>query len=386
MLIAISTAEIFDLVKILYGILIGVVLIFANELMIRYLHADKQTRMDAAYLAFLIIAYSLFGYAIYLMLALGNYGLIAGIDRTKASMALQIFLVIIILTPMAVVSEKLLFKKNNAVISILVGTWIVNYTLILTLFSIIDSSLNMNLLFIPVYISFAVLGIIDFLGFILIFFKRLRSQKEITTKIRNGFICLIGTAIGAVIAIFGRDPPNILYVVGTIIEILAWLGVRYFFLEIPSYGEFEWRDGLCELYIIVENSGTTIYTKYFKAKAKSTDNQEVNLPDSELVGGGMIGIQAILEQIAKTSGLLENVSIGNKNLYFVHGEFMLCVLITDKKLGVYSGILNSLVRDIELNNPSLSNFGGEISRYKKSIEKSIVEIIETPKKKKEGSK
>lgn len=379
-----SPSLILDIIKILYGILIGIIFMFAHELFSRYLEADKNTRTDAAYLAFLIIAYSLFGYGIYLILVLRNYGLVTGIERTDASTAVQVFLLIIILTPMAIVCEKLLFKKNNAVVSVLVGTWIVNYTLILTLLEFVDPTLDMDLMFIPVYCSFGVLGVIDFLGFVLIFFKRLRTQKEITNKIKKTFISALIASIGAVIAIFGRQSLSVSYIIGTLIEIVGWLGIRYNLLQIPSYGEFEWRDGLNELYVIVENSGTTIHTKYFKSKPIMNEDGTQSLPDSELVGGGMIGIQAILEQIAKTNENIENVTIGNKHIFFIHGEFMLCVLVTDKKLGVYSGILTSLVREIEKSNPTLKDFNGEISRYQKSI-KATIEQIFNPQTKKGGN-
>ncbi len=156
-----------------------------------------------------------------------------------------------------------------------------------------------------------------------------------------------------------------MYIGGTIIELLGWIGTRYFFLKIPSYSEIEWKSGLIELHVIVLESGISIYYQYFeKQTIQCKDPAEFSDPyqriDSHLIAGGLVGIKAMLDEIAQTRGSLETIQIGNKFLIFKQGKKIMTFLLADKNLGVYHSILLDLTKEIEAANPTLANFKGDI--------------------------
>ena len=86
---------------------------------------------------------------------------------------------------------------------------------------------------------------------------------------------------------------------------------------------------------------------------------ESERPNTDLIGGGMIGIKTMLGEIAGTKGTLENIKIGEKNLTFKHGKVVMALLLTDEQLGVYNGMLFNLVQEIENAHPNLANFNGD---------------------------
>jgi hypothetical protein len=396
-----SPDQIFDTVKLLYGALTAIIFIFGAELLTRFMHSDPRTRTDAAHLVFLTIACSVIGYGCYMIVAIVNYGLVTGIEKSEGRVALQFLLVLIILVPMALISERIVFRKNNAVISTVIGMLITNYTIILTILAFVDGTLDTWFLFIPVVIAIIILGAIGLSGFIMIFFGRLGPQKDIARKIAAGFLIgLVGLA-GSFWAVTGRGHNTMPYVYGTIIEILGWLGLRYFMLSIPSYSEFEWRTGMNELYIIMYQSGITLYFHPFRPLPPAPpppppkpvrigegddDNEDGDCggggrPDAELIGSGMIGISAMIAEIAKTDKNLESINMGDKYFNFKHGKVILALLLTDQKLGVYYSLLTRLVEDLEQAHPELEDFNGDVSRYRESISNKIKEIFgsESPK-------
>jgi hypothetical protein len=379
-------------VQLLYAGLSAILLLFGFDLLGRYLRADKRTRTDAAYITFLIIAMAMIGYGLNLIPTMINYFYP---PRIPWVYALQQFVIVIIVVPFGMVAEQILFKKKMKVsIVTTLGIIVAVYMMIIVIVEAVDDTIISNdvrgWMFYPAWASYALFGLIGFFGFLIIMFKLLSPQKEIRHKmvwaLFAGFIALFGAVIQGMIRVGAPDSNIILsgdvtlitvsggntnwwYVIGAIIEIIAWLIMRNIMLSIPNYSEFEWKTGMIELHVILAETGISLYYKSFhqvkpedlKGNVKVTVNipEDEARPNTDLVAGGLIGIKGMLGEISGDRGKLENIQIGEKSLIFKQGEVLMCLLLADKNLGVYHSTLRDLVFEIEKSHPDLKNFNGD---------------------------
>lgn len=360
--------QVLDLIRILYGALTAILFTFGADLLGRYLKADKQQRSDAAYIFFFVIANAVIGYGVYMLFAIVNYELITDIVGIEATKFVQFFITLLILVALSSVCEKIIFRRLKFRLGFIIGLVAILYFLIIIVVEFINPDVFTMTYLIPIFISFIFYGIEIFIGILVIFFRLLRPQRSITKKILYGLIIGIIGLIGGLWAATGRTNLTWVYVIGTMFEIIGWLGLRYFILSIPTYGELEWRGGMIELHIIMAETGISLYFRSFqriKPEALKGDLKvEMTIPESErpntdLIGGGMIGIKTMLGEIAGTKGTLENIQIGEKNLSFRHGKVIMALLLTDHQLGVYHAMLSNLVEEIEASHPNLANFNGD---------------------------
>jgi len=366
----------------LYGLLTGFLFLFGADLLSRYYNADKQTRGDPAYMVFWVIGSCVLGYGVYMLLAtleyfFGQTGTLLLITR--------LFILTTQVGAFAIISESIIFAKvkmikiGNINFGILGFITLIDLVYIFILGWIEYGAPGVlggafGLAFYPIYILMAGLGLTGFFGFLIIVFKMLSPQKEIKKKIMYGLIWAIIALIGGYYEGVGRydingNPLfNEVFITGTVVEILGWVFLRYFFLSVPSYGELEWKSGIIEMHVIMAETGISLYNRTFRtinpASLKGDLNVQMTIPEesrpnTDLIGGGMIGIRGMLSEIAGTKGKLEHIQIGEKNLIFSQGESALVLLLADKPLGVYHSILKTLVKEIESEHPGLATFNGD---------------------------
>jgi MFS family permease len=228
-------------------------------------------------------------------------------------------------------------------------------------------------------ITYVAFGLTGFLGMCYIIFVRLGPQKE---ERRAIFMALIGgiiALIGGIIAPIYRgvvtttdfppftDKDSYMLILGLAIEILGWFFFRFFFLRIKDYDELEWKSGLEDLYIIMAETGIGVYACEFN-RAATIQSSELSGEalsekiNSDLIAGGLIGIKAMLSEIAGTKkGVLEVLSLKDKNLICKQGNTILAVMKAKANLGVYHTLLRTLVDDIEeTNKEALDKFKGDL--------------------------
>lgn len=83
--------------------------------------------------------------------------------------------------------------------------------------------------------------------------------------------------------------------------------------ETLPHKEKEWFDSLIHLYVIHE-SGLLLYDHDFS-------KNEVRIPESDLISGGIIGLTAVLEEITKGEEQLRVIDHGDKKLLFKYSPF-----------------------------------------------------------------
>ncbi len=361
---------------ILYGALICMLVLFGTDLLLRYFKADRQTRGDPAYLIFFVIGAGVIGDSLYTIPALIDYFF----TPQDYLLSLQAVIPMGILTAFAVMAENVIIPKkftfNLGRIRVgalgLGGLGFIIYGAISVFKELFDSDNTWSgYPLLPVYVALAVYGLFSFLIIIDIFFIRLRPQKEIKRKIAGAVLFGVFTISGVGLrSIFDVGVHDLLYTIGTVIEISGWFAMRWALLSVPSYSEIEWRGGLIEMHVILAESGISLFYRKFRGMNPSTlkgdwkvsmtiPEADAPRPDTDLISGGMIGIKSMLGEIAGTKGKLQHIQIGEKHLIFHQGSAVLVLLLAERQLGVYHSILQNLVREIEQSHSNLQNFGGD---------------------------
>lgn len=235
--------------------------------------------------------------------------------------------------------------------------------------------------FLPVFIAYAILGISGFISvakILLINLKPLKKVRQIIiASLGIGMIIFILSMISGIYRANIGSETDILYIWNRFLYIFCWLIMRYFLLSIPSYSEFEWKNGVLELYVMHGSSGLLLYSQSYR---KDFDLKELeNQVESDLISGGIVGIRTMLEEIARDKGSLKHIEIGKRHLIFSSSKAITCFLLCNHNHGVYYSILQNLGELIEQSYPQLIQFNGNLDgiNIKALVEKSIDIPIQT---------
>jgi hypothetical protein len=232
--------------------------------------------------------------------------------------------------------------------------------------------------YLPVFIAYAILGfagIISVGRILLINLKPLKMiRRRILATICVGICAFIVSMISGIFRANLGTETDVLYILNRFIYLFLWLVMRALLLSIPSYSEFDWKNGILELYVIHGNSGLLIYSYSFRKEQQNNEKKEQ--VDSDLVGGGIIGIRSMLEEIARDKGKLKHIEIGKHHLIFSSAKAISCFLLCEHNHGVYYSILENLVAIIEQKYPRLIQFNGNLEDI--DIRPLIEKIVEIP--------
>ncbi len=369
---------------VLYGAFILLLTLFGSDLLARYIRADKRTRGDPAYMVFFIISCAMLGYGLYLFPAFLNYFLKSDFEASQMNLAwippLQYIIMLSIIVSIGYVCL-LILLKGKKILLYSIGLFGILTVIYMFVWMVLCASDPANIKYviissptmIPVILVIFGFSIIDFLGIVFILVVKLSPQREVRRKVLLGILGIIIAGVGGAIEIIVRGKEgydqNWWYVYGTIIELIGFLIMRYFFLSIPSYDEFSWKSGMKELHVIIAETGISLYYQSFAEIAAAELHGDIRVtasipedesrPNTDLVAGGLVGIKGMLSEISGERGKLENIEIGEKSLIFKQGKVVLCLLLADENLGVYHTILEELVEKIEKSHPDLENFNGD---------------------------
>ncbi len=351
------------LAQYLYVGLSAFLVFFGIEQLSRYLKADKKVRQDAAHMTFLMIAFMLIGYAIYIYPTIVNY--FYEVEYAWRWPLQQIPVTVIVL-PFGFIAENILLKqKLKRRIFTSIGIMNFVYMVLVTIWTAVDPTIigaNVVPLFLPTLIIYGILGLVGFVSLVQILFVRLNPQKAIRKKILMTLLSVISAFIFSEIGSVFRTGPgtneNYLYVVMRGMTLFFWILAGYILMSIPSYSEIEWQSGLLELHIIHTDTGISLFSYDFSRFRKDLTGKKEERPSTDLITGGITGMKSLLGEIAGDKGKLKNIEIGTRKLLFNSGKHITCLLLCENNLGVYHSILLSLVEAVEKRNKRLENFTG----------------------------
>ncbi len=281
-------AQIVEIEKVIYGLLTCALFIFASDLILRYFKASKEVRSQPAYSGFFFISVGVLGTGVYSIFALIHFLF----KSSDTGVAVLTFIPMATLTFFAFGTENLVIfpsKESNVgkcrvgyLTSIGIGICI--YSAVLVVIHIFDKDDTWEIIpFIPVYIGIAIYGIFAFWAFIILFFHRLQPRpivrKWIYSALICGFIAFSGTTLEGLSRLIFR---NELFFIGTIIEIGGWVGIRHYFLLIPSYSELTRINGIDPSFFPNQNT----YSVFFSNPENAGQYERLRFRFSRQIGRG----------------------------------------------------------------------------------------------------
>jgi len=116
--------------------------------------------------------------------------------------------------------------------------------------------------------------------------------------------------------------------------------------SLPSLNEFDWEQNLSQLYVL-KPSGICLYSFNFK-QSKSMDPQ--------LLGSGLTGVCAMVQEMTKSKKQLEFIKQENKNLYLQQGKQINAVIIGEEELRIIFEKLKIFVQEFERLFPDIATW------------------------------
>ena len=128
------------------------------------------------------------------------------------------------------------------------------------------------------------------------------------------------------------------YIAGAFLLFIGLLILGIAVFGSPALDELDWDTQMLELYVI-HNSGVLIFHHKFVPTVDM---------DEHLTAAGIAGIQSLLEEITQSSKGLNNLSIGELNILFAHGESFTGVLIARRAYRVLLAKVDDFVSKFPL--------------------------------------
>jgi MFS family permease len=165
-------------------------------------------------------------------------------------------------------------------------------------------------------------------------------------------VLLLSTIVGATIGYVARDlliGTNIVY---SGFDYLLIFAIILFFIPVKESlqpSTRNWHDFLLKIYII-SNNGLLLISRDFKEDHEKNGG---NRADDDLAGGGLFGIQSMLQEIAKSKDRIRFLDHGDVIFIFHYGKDSTAVLLVEKNLDVFYEKLANLHERFEFLNRDL---------------------------------
>ena len=142
---------------------------------------------------------------------------------------------------------------------------------------------------------------------------------------------------------------------GDILQILGMVLLFLFFISIPSFSEYDWKDKINNVLIVLK-SGLFIYKKYFQ-------NENDPIYDS-VISGVITSLKMMLDTVSAN----DDISIIEKKGKIViiqPGKYIYGVLICDENLNSLQILLSNFIEKIEtIYSNVLENWDGDLKVFK----------------------
>jgi hypothetical protein len=170
------------------------------------------------------------------------------------------------------------------------------------------------------------------------FFKGAEDFKTQFTKfIPLLFLMMLGILLNTeyIMRFIGLE----LGLIGSICEFCAIGGLAYFFIKLPPFSEFEWKDTVEEL-LIMTKGGVCIYHQYFVDKVS-------HLSDV-MISGALIGVNIMLDELTSTKQRgISVIKKRDKTVNIFSANSLVGVLITSEELNTVIYRLKEFIQKIE---------------------------------------
>lgn len=127
--------------------------------------------------------------------------------------------------------------------------------------------------------------------------------------------------------------------------------------NLPSFGEFDWKEKIKDLYII-NNNGVLMYHYAFSEVVSSPDQED-------LIAGGFIGIKTLLAEMTASHQKLQIIDHQDVKIFFEYGRFVICAIICQEELKTIRYKLQEFITEFEaLFADSLESWKGDVGMFR----------------------
>lgn len=260
------------------------------------------------------------------------------------------------LTLMVFVFEKMFVKKSHFFLTgISIAILIINF-------------LNLILMLPPNILSFinysvALIIVLIFPYFFFVLIRRTHGEiKKYMSLLLIGLVLyVLGITGGTKIAmdIIGLQ----VRLIADILKIFGLTTIIIGFYNLPTFGEFDWKEKLREMYII-SSDGILIYHYTFSSSNISTDH--------DLIAGGVYGIKEMLSEMTASKQKLHIIDHEDVKIFFEYGEFVISALICEEERRTVSFKLREFTREFEsFFKTALKSWNGNLDLFQPS--KALIE-------------
>jgi hypothetical protein len=207
------------------------------------------------------------------------------------------------------------------------------------------------------------LPIIYFPFSILVPYQIVKGKRGPAT--RSGYLLLAGTLISYIGEFFRTDLMvsnygSIMYLIGSTITIVGIIFFGISSLSLRSLEELEWPSAVQQLIILTKEEGNLLYSHSFIKKV----SKEILMNEKLIVAGGFSGVTKLLKEISSSSKDIRYIDKGDTNFLFVHGKYIVGILLSKSFLEIVYWKLNWIVQKTESTyDHILENFSGDISLF-----------------------
>ncbi|TXT67663.1 MAG: membrane protein of unknown function [Promethearchaeota archaeon] len=132
---------------------------------------------------------------------------------------------------------------------------------------------------------------------------------------------------------------------------------------LPNLSELDWMLKMEELFVIHNKTSSLLFKYNFQKETKKNEGKI----DSDLASSAIGGINALLSEILKSKGHINEIDYSGKTISFSHGMHSICILIADGPAEEFRYRLEMFHLNFENEyKEELDIFSGEITPFEKS--------------------
>ncbi len=182
----------------------------------------------------------------------------------------------------------------------------------------IESTSNANLTLVIVFAVY-------FLGFLIDLSKRMKTRRGVTTTMSHFLSAFAVLACGYMLTIdIMLDVTGLVgRTVGSIMQLIAFVGITVQFLHLPPFATLDWHKQIEELYVI-DKSGVCLFQKVFTGKEQAIDYN--------LVSSALASVNYILKEMTSTADKGQStIKKGDRTITMFSSELVNGVVISKEE-------------------------------------------------------
>jgi hypothetical protein len=226
------------------------------------------------------------------------------------------------------------------------------YSVVFLILFFIDISITQNItyFFWSIFIGFFIVYLINFI-------KKVPNKKNLyigLLKYLSGIgLTLVGFLFSTDILIEAFGLP--IRFVGDILQLSGLVILSLFFLTLPPFSEFDWKDKL-EAIFVMNPSGICLYYHIFKEKKQ--------FKDENLISAAFSSINTMINKLTQSESELSTVKKGGENIIIYSGKFTTGVLYLSEDLNYPKVLLKEFIDNFELTfHNILSDWDGNVVSF-----------------------